>query len=97
MDCGSRNSSLYFVPKTRVRMVELTVFWEKKPDKSHELLNVNYQDLANTCRERGWKIVPCRGELQRIPISIENAGGFNGRARKTTALVLGKAAERASG
>lgn len=85
-----------------VIMVELTVPWEERVEESHETKKGKYQDLADTCRDRGWKTwvfpveVGCRGFPSQSVWKMLGAVGIKGGARKTAAHALGKAAERAS-
>jgi hypothetical protein len=88
-------------PKLMV-MVELTVPWEERVEVSHEIKKGKYQDLADTCKERGWKTwvfpveVGCRGFPSQSVWKMLGAVGIKGGARNTAAHALGKAAERAS-
>ena len=82
--------------------VELTVPWEERADEAHELKKSKYQELADTCRDRGWKTwvfpveVGSRGFPSQSVWRMLGAVGIKGRVRKTAAHALGKAAERAS-
>ncbi|XP_060589959.1 uncharacterized protein LOC132745154 [Ruditapes philippinarum] len=88
-------------PKLMV-MVELTVPWEERVEESHEIKKGKYPDLADTCKERGWKTwvfpveVGCRGFPSQSVWKMLGAVGIKGGARNTAAHALGKAAERAS-
>ena len=86
----------------RVILVELTVPWEERVDEAHELKKSKYEELAHTCRDRGWKTwifpveIGCRGFQSQSVWKMLGALGIKGRVRKTTARALGKTAERSS-
>ena len=86
----------------RVILVELTVPWEERVDEAHELKKSKYEDLASSCRDRGWKTwvfpveVGCRGFPSQSVWKLYGALGIKGRVRKTAIHALGKAAERSS-
>ncbi|XP_053403064.1 uncharacterized protein LOC128558219 [Mercenaria mercenaria] len=81
-----------------VVLVELTVLWEERADEAYELKKRKYQDLAHTCRDRGWKTlvfpveVGCRGFPPQSVWRMLGAVDIKGRARKTAAHALRKAA-----
>ena len=59
-------------------MVELTVPWEERIEESFELKKAKYEDLAQTCREGGWKTwvfqveVGCRKGIQlALPTALQ--------------------------
>ena len=86
----------------QVILVELTVPWEERVDEAYEIKKTKYEDLANICRDRGWKTwifpveVGCRGFPSQSVWKMMGAAGIKGRTRKSAVHVLGKAAERAS-
>ena len=86
----------------RVILVELTVPWEERVEEAFELKKLKYQELADVCRDRGWKTwvfpveVGCRGFPAQSAWKMFGALGVKGRARKAAVHALAKAAERAS-
>ena len=86
----------------RMVLVELTVPWEERVEEAYKLKKTKYQDLAETCRVRGWKTtvfpveVGCRGFPSYSTWRMLGAMGIKGRSRKTAAQALGRSAERAS-
>ncbi|XP_052224110.1 uncharacterized protein LOC127839765 [Dreissena polymorpha] len=86
----------------RVILVELTVPWEERIDVAYELMKAKYQDLADVCRERGWKTwifpveIGCRGFPSQSVWKMFGALGAEGRVRKTTIHALDKTDERSS-
>ena len=81
-------------------LVELTVPWEERTDEAHERKRSKYQELAEMCREKGFKTwifpveVGCRGFPAQSVWRALGALGIKGRARKCTVQALSKAAER---
>ncbi|XP_045190884.1 uncharacterized protein LOC123547684 [Mercenaria mercenaria] len=67
-----------------VVLVKLTVPWEERADEAYELREGKYQDLADTCRDRGWKTwvfpveVGCRGFLSQSVWRMLGAVGIKG-------------------
>ena len=88
-------------PKMMI-ILELTVPWEKRTDEAHERKWSKYQELAEMCREKGFKTwvfpveVGCRGFPAQSLWRALGALGIKGRARKCSVQALSKAAERAS-
>ena len=86
----------------RVILVELTVPWEERTEEAFELKKAKYQELADVCKEGGWKTwifpveVGCRGFPAQSAWKMYGALGVKGRARKAAVHSLAKAAERAS-
>ena len=86
----------------RVILVELTVPWEERVDEAYETKKAKYEDLASTCRDRGWKTwifpveVGCRGFPSQSVWKMMGAMGIKGKTRKSSVKALAKAAERAS-
>ena len=83
-------------------LIELTVPWEERVEEAYETKKGKYQELADTCRERGWKTwvfpveVGCRGFPSQSVWKMLGAVGMRGKQRKSAIQALGKAAERAS-
>ena len=83
-------------------ILELTVPWEERTDEAHERKRSKYQELAEMCREKGYKTwifpveVGCRGFPAQSVWRALGALGIKGRARKCSVQALSKAAERAS-
>jgi len=83
-------------------MVELTVPWEEAVDEAYERKMLKYQELADECRQKGWKTwvfpveVGCRGFSAQSLWRMLGALGIRGKPRKDAVHTINKAAERAS-
>ena len=83
-------------------MIELTVPWEEGCEEAHERKLTKYKELAETCRQKGWKTqlyvveVGCRGFTARSVGRFLKDSGIVGNQLQTAIRNLGEAAERAS-
>jgi hypothetical protein len=86
----------------RMILVELTVPWEENIDEAYERKMARYQELAETCTNKGWKTwvfpveIGCRGFPAKSLMKMLGALGIRGRSLRSVTRALGKAAERAS-
>jgi len=88
--------------RKKIIVIELTVPWEERCEEAHERKASKYQELLQSCKEKGWQSwlfpveVGCRGFPAQSTWKLLTAVGVTGRARKTAVHRIGEAAEAAS-
>ncbi|KAI8482277.1 hypothetical protein Bbelb_399680 [Branchiostoma belcheri] len=86
----------------KVTMIELTVPWEERVEEAHERKALKYQDLVQSCKDKGWRAmcfpveVGTRGFICQSTWRMLGAVGVKGRRRREVTKRVAEEAERAS-
>ena len=81
---------------------KLTVLWEGHTEEGYERKRGKYQDLIDTCKERGYQSycypveVGCSGFIAHITMKFMKDMGIVGKQRQTVCKMLQEAVEMGS-